>query len=192
MKKIILVHGWSGGPNKDWLPWMRKELLKRGYAVLTPEMPDADAPVAEKWVGHLSNIVGEPTKDTYFIGHSIGWQAVLRYLDAHRFGATETVGGAIFVAGWFNLENLETKEEKVIADPWIKTPINPVKIKTVLPQSILIISDDDPYGAFEENKERFEKLGSRVIVLKGAGHMTTEDGFKQFPILLSEAENLLS
>ena len=186
MKRVLIIHQWMAGAGGDWRPWLKSELEKSGYEVSVPEMPDIDTPVLEKWVSHLANAVGVLDKDTYFIGHSIGCQAILRYLDAHRFGPLETVGGAIFVSGWFNLENLEDKEVKEIAKPWIETPINFEKIKTVLPKSTLIISDNDPYGAFEENKKRFREIGSKIIVLPGAGHITTEDGFTELPVVLEE------
>ena len=122
MKRVILVHRWSGGPSDDWRPWLQDELGQRGYNVLSPEMPDMDTPVIEKWVGKLREVVGVPDADTYFVGHSIGCQAILRYLET----IDTPVGGALFVAGWFDLKNLEDDETEKIAKPWIETPIDPV------------------------------------------------------------------
>lgn len=190
MRRAIIVHRWSGGPDDDWRPWLKAQLEKSGYEVIVPLMPDSDIPVIEKWVGHLANIIGKPNRDTYFVGHSIGCQAILRYLDTHIFEPGEAVGGAVFVAGWFKLENLEDDETRMIAKPWMETPINPAKIKAVLPKSTLIISDNDPYGAFEENKRKFIELGSKIVVLHNAGHMTTDDGFSKAPAILSELKNL--
>jgi hypothetical protein len=155
-------------------------------------MPDPDVPIIEKWVDYLSEVIGAagPDKDTYFVGHSIGCQTILRYLDARHFEPLETVGGAIFIAGWFNLENLEDDETKAIARPWMENPINSVKIKTVLPKSTLIISDNDPYDAFEENKQKFSELGSKIVELHNAGHIGAEDGFTKLPQALSELEAL--
>jgi len=172
MKRVIVVHRWSGGPDDDWRPWLKKELERRGFEVLVPEMPDRDVPIIEKWVGKLSEVVGIPDKDTYFIGHSIGCQTILRYLDSHLFGPLEAVGGALFVAGWFNLENLEDEETARIAKPWIEIPIDLVKIKAVLPKSILIISDNDPYGAFKENTDKFAQIMTHAVVLPYTGHIT--------------------
>lgn len=168
MKRVILVHRWSGGSEDDWRPWLKGELEQRGFEVLAPEMPDTDTPVIEKWVRRLEEVVGVPDADTYFIGHSIGCQAILRYLET----IDTPVGGAIFVAGWFALENLEDEESKKIAKPWIETPIDAEKIKKVLPRSVLIISKDDPYGAFEENTRRFGEFVTQSVVLPHAGHIT--------------------
>ncbi|MCX6715781.1 MAG: NYN domain-containing protein, partial [Candidatus Taylorbacteria bacterium] len=93
-KRVVIVHRWSGGPNDDWRPWLKNELEKNGCEVFVPEMPDTEAPIIEKWVNCLSKIVGVPDSNTYFIGHSIGCQAILRYLET----VNTLVGGAIFVA----------------------------------------------------------------------------------------------
>jgi len=180
------------GANGDWRPWLKKELEKLGYKVLVPEMPDIDTPVIEKWVDKLSEVVGKLDRDTYFIGHSIGCQTILRYLDSYRFKPLEIVGGAIFVAGWFNLKNLEDKETEKIAKPWIKTSINLDKVKTVLPKSTLIISNNDPFDCFEENKQKFAKITTKIVIIPNAGHLSAEDGFTKLPEVLSELVSLIS
>lgn len=190
MKRVILIHRWSGGPQDDWRPWLKTELEKLGYEVLVPTMPDTEVPVIEKWVAHLAKVVNKPDSSTFFIGHSIGCQAIMRYLDAYKFWPLETVGGAIFVAGWFDLKNLEDDEVAKIAEPWIKTPINLNKVKTVLPKSTLIISDDDPFNCFEENKIKFGELGSKIVTLHNAGHITENDGYTKLPEALEEIKSL--
>ncbi|OHB08656.1 MAG: hypothetical protein A3I19_01255 [Candidatus Zambryskibacteria bacterium RIFCSPLOWO2_02_FULL_38_13] len=182
MKRVFIIHRWEGGSHDDWRPWLKNELEKRGFEVYVPDMPDTETPVIEKWVSHLSDIVGMPDNNTYFVGHSIGCQAILRYLET----IDTPVGGAIFVAGWFNLENLEDNDVKAIAKPWIETPINLKKIKSVLPKSTLIISDNDPFGCFKENKTKFAQIITKEIVVPKAGHFTKEDGFSELPKILSE------
>lgn len=180
MKRAILVHRWSGGPSDDWRPWLKKELEERGFAVSVPSMPDTEVPVIEKWVAHLASVVRTPDAETYFIGHSIGCQTILRYLET----IATPVGGAVFVAGWFDLKNLEDEEVKEIARPWLETPIDLAKVRAVLPRSTLIISDNDPFDAFDYNKERFAELGATIEVLSGAGHITDDDGFAELPQVL--------
>ena len=184
MKRIIIIHQWMAGADGDWRPWLKIELEKQGYEVLVPEMPDIDVPVIEKWVNKIVEVVGKPDADTYFVGHSIGCQAILRYLETIDI----PVGDAVFVAGWFNLKNLESPEVEEIARPWIETPINLEKVKSVLPKSTLIISDNDPFGYFEENKLKFTELGSEIVVMHNAGHISAEDGFNELPEVLKVLE----
>jgi predicted alpha/beta hydrolase family esterase/uncharacterized protein YoaH (UPF0181 family) len=185
-KRAIIVHGWDSHPGQAWLPWIKKELESKGYKVEVPTMPHTENPTIDDWVKYLSDTVGKPDKNTFFIGHSIGCQTILRYAETLK----EPIGGAIFVAGWFNLDNLETEEEKVIAKPWNTTPIDFSKVREVLPKSTLIISDNDPYGAFEENKKKFSELGSKIVVLHEAGHINGESGYSKLPEAIAELENL--
>ena len=81
-------------------------------------------------------------------------------------------GGALFVAGWFNLDNLEDEESIAIAKPWLETLINIEKVKNVLPKSMLLISKDDPYNCTQENLDKFGQFVTESSVLENAGHFT--------------------
>src|SRR3989344_4404088 len=70
-------------------------------------MPNTDKPKINAWISHLKKIIGKPNKDTILIGHSIGCQTIMRYLEKENFNDKVNV---IFVAGWFKLDNLENKE----------------------------------------------------------------------------------
>lgn len=180
------MHGWKGSPTSDWIGWTAQAFQKKGYEVITPMMPDTNCPVVEKWVGHLRSAVGAVDENTYFIGHSIGCQTIMRFVET----LNAKVGGAIFVAGWFDLKNMESKEEEEIAKPWIQTPIDYAKVKVNLARSVVVLGDDDPVVAYEETKKDFEtRLGSEVITIPNAGHMTSGDGFGPFPQLVEIFES---
>ncbi len=183
MKRFIIVHRWSGGPQDDWRPWLADKLVEAGHDVLLPSMPDTDVPVIEKWVSHLAEVVGTSDENTYFVGHSIGCQAILRYLET----INTQVGGAYFVAPWFNLANLEDETTEAIAKPWIETPIDFDKIKSVCPHSVAFLSSNEPYGFVEENKQVLEeKLNAKVAILENRGHFTEDDDCREIPDLLKE------
>jgi len=166
MKRVFIIHGWGGSPETDFLIWLRKELEKKGFLAETPKMPDTETPVIEKWVQTLAEAVGRIDENTYFIGHSIGCQAIMRYLQ----NARKKAGGALFVAGWFNLENLEQSEIKT-AEPWIKNIIDFKKLKKNIGRLTVLISDNDPFDCLDKNTKIFkEKLNANVIVKHNAGH----------------------
>ncbi len=183
MKRVVVIHRWEGGSHDDWRPWLKTGIENMGFEVLVPDMPDTDVPVIEKWVDKLKEAVGTPDSEIYFIGHSIGCQTILRYLET----IDTKVGGALFVAGWFNLENLEDDEVAEIARPWIEISIDIEKIKRVLPKSILLISKDDPYGAFQENVDKFSQFVTHTSVFEHAGHFTESKD----PSILGQFENLV-
>src|SRR3989344_3925551 len=84
MKRAFIIHGWGGNPEEGWFPWAKRELEKKGFEVHVPTMPDAyekEQPTIHGRVGIIREVVGQPEKDTYFIGHSIGCQSIDRYLE---------------------------------------------------------------------------------------------------------------
>lgn len=71
MKRVFIVHGWAGFPEEGFFPWLKSELIKRGFSVFVPVMPNALAPKIEEWIPFLSEQVGKPDSETYFVGHRI-------------------------------------------------------------------------------------------------------------------------
>lgn len=166
MKRIFIVHGWGGSPNEVLHKWLKSELERGDYAIHVPTMPHTENPTIEEWVAHLSQQVGKLDAHTYFIGHSIGCQAILRYLETEKIAC----GGVVFIAGWFTLQGLETPEEERIAAPWLETPIDYDKVKKNLSQSVAIFSDNDPFVPLSDKEIFRAKLGSHIIVEHDKGH----------------------
>lgn len=181
-KRVFIIHGWDGYPEEGWFPWLKAELERRGFVVSVPAMPDASAPRIETWIPYLNKLVGQADKDTYFVGHSIGCQAVIRYLQTLPSGTK--IGGAVFVAGWYNLRNLETEEEKQIAGPWVNKPRDDKKIREVVNHAIAIFSDNDPFVIPENQRSWEDKLGAKIIVEHNKGHFNDEAGVKELPSAL--------
>ncbi|MCC7522584.1 alpha/beta hydrolase [Candidatus Uhrbacteria bacterium] len=187
MKRAIIVHGWASHPKDGWFPWLKNELEKLGYEVLVPKMPAPLIPIMKKWVGHLSKIVGPVDQDTIFIGHSIGCQAIIRYLET----LDTPIRGAIFVAGFFKLEGLESVAEEKIAEAWTKTPIDLEKVKRIMNKSVAIFSDNDRFVPLEINRKAFEeKLSSEIIVDHGMKHYSGNQGIRDVPSVLVALKKL--
>ena len=188
-KRVFVIHGWGGGPEEGWFPWLKNELQGHGLEVIVPAMPNTDNPKIEEWVSSLAKMVGQPDENTFFVGHSIGCQAILRYIES----INKKVGGAVFVAGWFVLGDLETDEEKIIGRPWIETPINFDKIKENSKNLIAIFSRDDEVVPFEENSIRFEKyLSAKIILEDGKGHYSGSDGVTNLPAALEAVVEMVA
>lgn len=183
-KRVIIVHGWDGYPEEGWFPWLKRELERKGFEVHVPQMPDADAPNIDKWVRHLSGIVDIHNNQTFFVGHSIGCQAILRYLETLPLDAK--IGGVVLVAGFFTLTNMEDDAVRAIAEPWLHRPIDYQRILSVCDRMTAIFSDDDMYVPLE-NAEFFEKrLHPKIIIQKNQGHFSGSNGIEELPIVLTE------
>lgn len=171
MKRVYLIHGWGGNDSsEEWFGWLKQELRKRKIEVISFNMPNTNLPKIEEWTGYLKNNVKKIDEETYFIGHSIGCQTTLRFLE--KLPEKTKVGGCIFVAGWFNLieKGYESEGDKKIALPWIKTPINFEKIKKHTNNFLAIFSDDDPFVPISDSKLFKEKLNAKVIIKKRQEH----------------------
>ena len=182
--KVFIIHRWDGNPEGDWYTSVKKDLEKQGFDVIVPSMPETSAPNIDAWVGHLKKIVKSVDEDTFFIGHSIGCQTILRYL------ATLPqckVGGIVFVAGWFTLQGLEDEVSAKIAKPWLTIPIDFKKVKEKTENITVFLSDNDPFVNLEENKSLYKKnLNAKVIIKKGMGHFTKDEGTTTLPEVVSE------
>ncbi len=182
MKRAIIVHGWDFNPNMNWYPWLKEELEKKGYRVIVPSMPETSEPKIKNWISHLKKTIGKLDENTLLIGHSMGCQTIMRYLEGSDYDKKVNV---IFVAGWFKLNNLEGEEVESIAKPWLDTPINFNKIKSKINSIIVLLSSNEPYNCLKENGKTFkEKLGAKVLTLKNKGHFTEEDNIKKLPEIL--------
>lgn len=184
MKRAFIIHGWGGNSKEGWFPWLKSKLEKRGFKVYAPNMPDSECPKIKAWVSCLKKLVGRADKDTYFVGHSIGCQAILRYLETLPKNAK--VGGAVFVAGWTNLKLKAIEDEEPgsskIAMPWIKKKIVWNKILRHSKKFISLFSDNDPFVYLADSKIFRAKLHSKIIVQHNKGHFS---GTKKLPVALN-------
>jgi predicted alpha/beta hydrolase family esterase len=172
-KRIFIVHGWAMSSTDGWYPWLAKNLKDIGFSAEVPEMPDTDNPKIETWVSHIQKIVGQCDEDTFFVGHSIGCQAIMRYFE--KLSSEERAEGAIFVAPWLTLSNIEGQEERMISSPWINTPVDFEKVRNNAKKFICIFSDNDPYVPLKNVELFSKKLGAEVVMEKGKGHFARED-----------------
>jgi hypothetical protein len=167
MKTVYLIHGWGRSSEEKWFVWLKEELTKKKIKVYAFDMPNTDNPKIEEWVRYLEENIKNVDEETYFVGHSIGCQTVMRYLE--KLPKHKIIGGCVFVAGWFDLVGLN-KEEMAIAHPWINSKINFDRIKRHMKNSLCIFSDDDNWVASSERKTFKEELGAKIIIKKKMGH----------------------
>lgn len=191
-KRVFIIHGWDGYPEEGWFPWLKKELEMRGFEVFVPKMPDAEKPRIYNWVPKLTELVGMAIENTYFVGHSMGCQTIVRYLETLQENVK--VGGAVFVAGFFkhltDEDDIDTQETR---KHWLETPINFEKIKSHLPKSIAIFSDNDPFVPLDNQDDFRNRLGSKIIIDESKkGHFSgPNDRVIELPVVLESVLSLM-
>jgi len=187
-KRVFLVHGWGGTPESNWLPWLRGQLKQKGFEVHVPQLPNTEVPRIDSWVKTLADSVGQADGQTYFIGHSMGCQTIVRYLET--LPDEIQVGGAVFVAGFLKrLTNCDNDPgEKETADHWMCSPIDLLKIATHLPKSVALFSDNDSFVPLDNQEEYRDVLRSKIVLEHAQGHLDgkEEGGIIKLPLVLSE------
>jgi len=110
-ERVFIIHGWSGSPDEPLLKWLREELESKDIDVVALKMPETDEPKVNYWINFLAKEVGGIDEGTYFIGHSMGCQAIMRYLEMVK--GNKRAGGAVFIAPWLHLTNLDEDDVEV-------------------------------------------------------------------------------
>ena len=186
MKRVYLIHGWGGTSKSDFFLWLKNELGEKGIWNYFPDMPNTDEPRIGEWIEFLKKNIKEIDGDTILIGHSIGCQAVLRFLETLPVGIK--VKKVILVAPWLKLDEQKIKSEGEgvweIAKPWIETPINWKKIKSHCSAFVCIFSDNDQYVSLDTKEIFRSKLNAKVVILKNRYHFDEGHGIKKLPEIL--------
>ena len=189
-KTAIIIHGWDCDTNIGWLKWINNELIKKGYRVIMPQMPNPKYPEIKPWVDKLKSYDKYIDENTLLIGYSIGCQTIIRYLEQ----SNKKVNKCIFVAGWTNIKkraylvypHLE-KELRAMIMPWITTKIHLENVKNKMKSSTAIFSTNDVYVPLSETRIFGKKLGSKIIIQQNKAHFQ-ESKFDKIPVLLKEIQ----
>jgi hypothetical protein len=167
-KKVYLIHGW--GKSSSTLPWFKplaEKLLEKGFEVEAFDMPNTDEPKIEEWVNYLKSNISDVSENTYFVGHSIGCQTIMRFLEKlHRH---KKIAGCAFVAPWIDLIGLGP-DELEIAHPWLNSKIDFNRIKDHTNNFLAIFSDNDSFVHLDESDKFKKNLWAKIIIKKKQDH----------------------
>lgn len=186
MKRAIIVHCWEGYPEYCWYPWVKQQLEKKGFEVNVPTFPETESPKLSGWLPKLQEIAGQPDKELFLIGHSLGCITIMHYLENLAEG--QKIGGVVFVAGF--TENVGYDEIKT----FFETSVDLNKIKDKADGFVAIHSDNDPYVDLKYADVFKEGLGAEIIIKHNAKHFSGaiegEDSCLEMPDVVRSIEKL--
>lgn len=190
MNKIYIIHCWDGTKEDGWYPWLDKELSNENNKVYRFNMPNTSNPKIEEWVSFLDKQIETLDDKTYFIGHSIGCQTILRYLQTKDICK---VGGILFVAPWLDLLDyaIEDEDSYNTAKPWLTTPINFEKIKKFTNNISCIFSDNDYFVSLDQKNKFEELLNVKTIIVNNKGHISQDDNVYELKEILEECKKMI-
>lgn len=184
MKRIYIIHGYTGNPKKNWFPWLKAELEKLGLSVEVPAMPNTNAPKLNEWLLHLQQVIDKPDEETYLVGHSLGCPMILRYLESLDDG--HDVGGALLVAGF--AEPLPHLPE---LDSFTEGPWNDEKVKNNTHKLAIINSDNDDAVPFFNGEHVRDRFNAELITVHNMGHINEKAGIKEVPFVLDKLKGMM-
>lgn len=181
-KTVYSLHGWGGVPEGGYRPWLKRELEQRGFIVKTPVLPNSVKPQVFEWLSYLQELITEPYEDVILVGHSLGGQLTLRFLENLPEGAK--IGKVLLVAPVIDqIMGLKEEEEK-IAKSWLR-PIDYGKVKKSTNKIVAMFSDDDPWIPLSSEQVAREQFGAETIIEHGMGHYADDEGLLEAPSILA-------
>ncbi|MBQ6991709.1 MAG: alpha/beta hydrolase [Clostridia bacterium] len=191
MKTIYLVHCWDGTSNDGWYPWIKENLEKnKDVKVVSFDMPNTEHPDIKEWTDKLDTMVEILNDGVYFIGHSIGCQTIMRYLENKEI---DKIGGLLFVAPWLDLlpNAISDEDSYNTAYPWINTEIDFNKIKKSTNNITCIFSDNDYFVSLDEENKFKLNLDAKTIIVKEKGHISADDDVFELKEILESAIEMI-
>lgn len=102
--RFVILHGYKGSPDTNFIPWLKKTLEKYGHEVTAPALPNTTAPIeAEQVAKVLADC--KLDENTVIIGHSLGSIVAMKAL----LKLNKPIGGLVLVSPAANPE-LSTKK----------------------------------------------------------------------------------
>jgi serine hydrolase len=181
MKNAFIFHGANGGPNDNWIPWLKKELEKLGYTVIVPQFPTPKDQSLKNWLNVFDRYKREINGETLMIGHSIGATFILSALERYEL----PINSVYLVSGF--ISDLGLKQFDEINESFYNKSFNWENLRENC--FYIFHGDNDPYVPLEKANELARKLASHVILIKNGGHLNTAAGYEKFDFLLEKIKS---
>lgn len=195
MKRIFLIHGLRGTPDNHWFPWLEEEIkdLRLKIEVKAVKMPNPGRPILSEWLEAIDKAVGEPSEEDFFVGHSLGCIAIVRWLEKLNTAPDSSatggrIGGAVFVAGFSGRIDIDGTET------FWKEPVDFARVKAAAPlgRFVTVFSEDDDVVPLQKGLEFQRGLGAKLVIEKNKGHFCKEDGVTELPSVFDSLLDMVS
>ena len=185
MIKFFLIHGAFGNPEENWFPWLKQKLEYLNYEVIIPKFPTPKNQSLENWNEIFREYENQIDENSIFVGHSLAPAFLLSVLERIDI----SIKSAFFVSGFFKHLGNETFDS--INKTFIDKKFNWQKINQNCNQFFIYHSNNDPYVPIQCANELAEKLNTKPIIIKNAGHFNKKSGYIKFEKLFNDINSIL-
>lgn len=176
----VLLHGFTGSPDANFFPWVKKELEKRGSKVHVPQLPGTNDPDIDKQVEFVLKNT-DFSADTVLLGHSLGAVVALKVLEKLDKPIKKIVLAAGFAQPKF-LDHPRIFEKKF---GW---NFDFEKIKRNVREIILLRAENDTAVPQERSDYIQSKIGGKIVNFKAENDHIC--GVKEPVVLENLIENI--
>lgn len=179
-QKVLLIHGFEGSGETNWLPWLKSELERRGFEVFAPTMSTSAHPSVESWIDELLPYVQQLDADDIVVGHSLGAQAAM-----HLIKQSNTKIGHLFLVGEVPL-NPTPAQWRLVEERWddarsdlaalkefVEVKVDYQAVNELVSAATIMVSRDDfIIGPEVEALRSLAPAGWHYLVYEDRGHFT--------------------
>ncbi|MET9010558.1 alpha/beta hydrolase [Streptomyces olivaceoviridis] len=177
-RAYLILHGWQNHrPPEHWQHWLAGRLTALGHRVGYPQLPDADDPDLDVWLGELARHLEELNgpEERVVVAHSLS--AVLWLHAAARGMEQQRYADRVLL--------VSPPSGPVLARYPEVAAFAPPALDVTLPgETRLVAGDDDPYCPGGADTVFAEPLGIPADILPGAAHLDLDAGYGPWPAVL--------
>lgn len=177
-RAYLILHGWQNHrPPEHWQHWLAGRLTALGHRVGYPQLPDADDPDLDVWLGELARHLEELNgpEERVVVAHSLS--AVLWLHAAARGMKQQRYADRVLL--------VSPPSGPVLARYPEVAAFAPPALDFTLPgKTRLVAGDDDPYCPGGADTVFGEPLSIPADILPGAAHLDLDAGYGPWPAVL--------
>lgn len=187
-RNLIIIHGYNGGIDHTFGPYIEKEAEKRDIKVYSPKFPLAQEATYKGWKEIFDKYVKEGiiNENTIMIGHSIGATFIPRYLADHNLSICLYIGLAGF------LDDCSGREEISRVFYRFKPKDEEAKKSiTLMNHRYAIYSDNDHINPKEELERFADFYEAKKVFVPGIGHMGQKVKIREIPQIIQIIDEII-
>lgn len=173
MQNYFIIHGSFSNPYSNWFEWLHDFIESEGEEVYVPDFPiGVEYQNYDNWSKLLQYYLnlGLINENTTIIAHSIAPIFVSKFLTENKV----RVKKLIFVCGFNNYLGINEEYDIVNKSMYFNRL---EEVKQYANEIICFYSDNDPYVAYEIEKDFANKIATEQVFIPNAGHINSQSGY---------------
>jgi leucyl-tRNA synthetase len=192
--KILVIHGLGGNPQENWFPWFKKQMESHGFEVIIPDLPKPENLYLKDWLSELGKLGITADDDLFVVGHSLGGPTACQFilknnLPVKKLILVAPVGKS---SDWQQLRKFDFSDDEIATiTRFGGASIDFSKLKSLVADSVLYFSKDDPYISLNIQDD-YKDLNGTVRIFEDKKHFSSRWGTTELPEILEEFPNNLN